>query len=66
MPLEKDIYLELSRIRKLLVLQLIEQGVSASQIGKALGITVAKDVRKLIPVKKSTKTGRNESPSKPE
>jgi hypothetical protein len=50
---DKEILVELQRIRKLIVLQLVEQGVSPSQIGRALGITTAKDVRKLVPVKKA-------------
>jgi predicted transcriptional regulator len=42
---------EVIRIRKLLILQLVSQGLSPSAIGKGLGITTASQVRKLVPVK---------------
>lgn len=40
---------ELIAIKKLIMLQLRAQGYSPTAIGKALGITRASDVRKLIP-----------------
>jgi hypothetical protein len=42
---------ELLRVRKLLILGLVAQGVRPSTIGKALGVTAASAVRALVPVK---------------
>jgi len=52
---------EVTRIRKLLILQLVSQGISSSAIGKCLGITTASQVRKLVPVKSLKKKNKKES-----
>jgi len=45
---------ELEQIKRLLVLQLIKDGVTATQIGKALGITQQR-VSQMFPVSKLKK-----------
>lgn len=48
---------ELEQIKRLLVLQLIKDGVTATEIGKALGITQQR-VSQMFPVSKLKKTKR--------